>query len=69
MADRTSAKIFGRFFQELADLPEEGQGPQRAKRISRDLVKLIRDQDYDFAFYQMGVDDALVTLGLEGLLL
>jgi hypothetical protein len=42
MADRTSAKIFGRFFQELADLPEEGQGPQRAKRISRDLVKLIR---------------------------
>lgn len=56
MADRTSAEIFRRFFEEAA----------RQGEIARPMVEFMWNMtaDYDFWVDQMECDDALVTLGL-----
>lgn len=57
MADRTSAEIFGDMFSYLAE----------TKNLSKEqMVQAMwdRSQGYDFTSDQMGVDDALVKLGL-----
>lgn len=57
MADRTSARLFGEMFTLLAEYNDE-----RARKMARVLWD--RSGDYDFSNYQMGADDALITLGL-----
>lgn len=59
MADRTSAELFGKFFSVLAEIPTDEH-----KRIATELLSDARN--YDFNYYQMYCDDALVTLGLAG---
>ena len=57
MADRTSAALFGAFFERLAETPDER---------SRELATWLWGQSrgYDFNDYQMDADEALVALGL-----
>lgn len=63
MADRTSAELFGMFFDELAKLKDERlSADEYVQRVSRKLYKLTFN--YDFNQYQMDADDALVALGL-----
>lgn len=57
MADRTSAELFGVFFEFLAKNPTEEN-----KEMAEDIYERIRD--YDFSPDQMGCDDELITLGL-----
>lgn len=57
MADRTSAGIFGRIFEYLAQKPD-----RRAKEFALEMWS--EAGGYDFSWYQMECDDALVTLGL-----
>ncbi|HPO92897.1 MAG TPA: hypothetical protein PL072_05440 [Phycisphaerales bacterium] len=57
MADRTSAGLFGMFFNVLAKNPTE-EHRQMALEVYRET------RNYDFNDYQMYCDDALVTLGL-----
>lgn len=57
MADRTSAKVFGKVFTLLAKNPTEEH-----KAIAAELWPEI--QEYDFSEYQMYCDDALKALGL-----
>lgn len=57
MADRTSAELFGTFFELLAKNPTE-EHRQMALEVYR------KSRNYDFMDYQMDCDDALVTLGL-----
>lgn len=57
MADRTSARLFGRIFELLAKNPTEEH-----KRIAKEIFSETRD--YDFNNYQMNVDDELIKLGL-----
>lgn len=58
MADRTSAGIFGEIFAYLASQPQSEQRDAFALRCWSFT------SDYDFSSYQMGADDALITLGL-----
>lgn len=58
MADRTSAEIFGAFFEKAAEM-----------QPTDDLAKLVdfmwgKSKGYDFNEYQMYCDDALIKLGL-----
>ena len=57
MADRSSAAIFGSFFQRLASDPTE-QHKIWAKGLWSE------SSHYDFSAYQMDADEALVVLGL-----
>jgi hypothetical protein len=57
MADRTSARIFGLFFNHLAKNPTE-ENITLAKELTKELT------NYDFSLYQMDADEALITLGL-----
>lgn len=57
MADRTSAEIFGRIFDMLAELPSQHNIETAAKIYN--MAK-----DYDFNEYQMEADDSLIKLGL-----
>ena len=54
MADRTSARVFGLIFEELA------KGDIDPKKLAKKLMK--EAQGYDFNAYQMGCDDALLKL-------
>lgn len=57
MADRTSAKIFGKVFNLLAQNPSE-ENKALAKTMFNEA------DNYDFSFYQMECDSSLITLGL-----
>lgn len=57
MADRTSARLFGKFFSMLARNPSK-ENKKLANELYDDLSQ------YDFSLYQMGVDDSLIELGL-----
>lgn len=57
MSDRTSAEVFARVFERLAEDPDE-----RNKKLAQDLWDIARG--YDFHPIQMDCDDALVKLGL-----
>lgn len=57
MADRTSAALFGGIFEHLAANPDD-----RNKTFAEWLWS--QTGDYDFNYYQMGCDEALVKLGL-----
>ena len=54
-SDIQAAALFGELFEHLAD----GE-PLTPKKI----WEMIREGRYDFSFYQMGCDEALVDLGL-----
>ena len=57
MADRTSASIFAKVFEYLAE-----DNSEKARDFAR---KFYADsQEYDFNAYQMYCDDALLKLGL-----
>jgi hypothetical protein len=56
MADRTSAALFGRMFEFLADPTADRQA--LANQLWRETG------EYDFNAYQMYCDDALIKLGL-----
>jgi hypothetical protein len=57
MADRTSAYLFGEIFKELAK-----DEPIDRAAFARRLWKMAGD--FDFAWYQMYCDEALIKLGL-----
>lgn len=59
MADRTSARLFGRIFEQLA----------RESEKNKDFAEWLWDEakGYDFCSYQMDCDDALLALGLASM--
>ena len=57
MADRTSARIFGSIFEFLAETPDA-----RSKEFAALMWALT--EEFDFSYYQMNADDALIALGL-----
>jgi hypothetical protein len=57
MADRTSAALFGKIFDLLAENPTDEH-----KAIARKIAPETRE--YDFNAYQMGCDKSLIALGL-----
>ena len=57
MADRTSAELFSDIFQLLAN-----DEPVDRKAMARELYKTA--QAFDFSWYQMYCDEALIKLGL-----
>lgn len=57
MSNRSSAEVFARIFERLAEDPDE-----RNKKLAQDLWDMSRG--YDFHPIQMDCDDALVKLGL-----
>lgn len=56
MADRTSAELFGYIFDMLAEECERNK--ERAVRFWQ------KAREYDFSWYQMDCDAALLKLGL-----
>ena len=57
MADRTSAEVFGMFFDILAKNPTGEH-----KEIAKEVLK--KSRSYDFNEYQMYADESLIILGL-----
>lgn len=57
MADRTSARLFGKIFDLLAKNPTD-EHKEIAKEIYAETI------DYDFSNYQMYSDNSLIALGL-----
>jgi len=57
MADRTSAALFGKFFELLAKNPTD-EHKEIAKEIFTETL------GYDFSHYQMYADESLLALGL-----
>lgn len=57
MSDRTSAEIFAMIFEHLAEDPDE-----RNQNLAKWLWE--HAEDYDFNWYQMDCDDALIDLCL-----
>ncbi len=57
MTDRTSAALFGKIFELLAKNPTDEH-----KAIAKEVFAYTGD--YDFSYYQMDADDALMALGL-----
>lgn len=57
MADRTSASVFGKIFDLLAENPTEEH-----KRIAQEIWPM--RGEYDFSDYQMYCDESLIKLGL-----
>ena len=57
MSDRTSASIFGEIFEMLAEKPTKEH-----KKIAKRIFEKINNDDFNY--YQMGADEALITLGL-----
>ncbi len=60
MADRTSARLFGKIYEMLAENPSDEH-----KAMAKAIWPL--QWEYDFSEYQMDADNALVTLGLAKL--
>ncbi|GAB3937524.1 hypothetical protein [Larkinella terrae] len=60
MADRTSARLFGKIFGLLAKNPSEEH-----KAIAKEVFA--ETDNYDFSSYQMDADDSLMALGLARL--
>ena len=60
MSDRTSGGIFGMVFEHLAEDPTDAN-----KAFAKKMWE--KSRSYDFIPYQMGCDDALITLGLAKL--
>jgi hypothetical protein len=61
MADRTSAEIFGKIFELLAENPTDEHKEMAAKIYPM-------AGNYDFAPYQMDADEALITRGDDAIL-
>ena len=59
MADRSTAALFGRIFDYLAE-----SNTPRSRAFAREVWWIMEDGGYDFSRRQMEADDALVTLGL-----
>lgn len=57
MADRTSAALFGRIFNRLAQNPTDEN-----KKLASEIFDLMGE--YDFNEYQMYEDESLLALGL-----
>ena len=57
MADRTSAGLFGKIFELLAKNPTDEH-----KAIAKEIFA--ETGDFDFNYYQMYADEALMKLGL-----
>lgn len=57
MADRTSAGLFAKIFELLAQNPTDEH-----KRIAQEIYSYTGE--YDFSDYQMGADEACLTLGI-----
>lgn len=57
MVDRIGAELYGILFEVLAQNPEEEN-----KALAKQFFKLVDESD--FSYSQMGVDEALITLGL-----
>lgn len=57
MADRTSARLFGKIFGLLAKNPNEEN-----KEIAKEVY--LETSDYDFSLSQMDADESLIVLGL-----
>ena len=57
MADRTSAELFGMFFEFLAEDPKNVRNVAFAEELWD------KQGGYDFDHYQMYCDDALIALG------
>lgn len=57
MADRTSARLFGKIFELLAKNPTDEH-----KAIAKEIFA--ETSDYDFSNYQMDADEPLIALGL-----
>jgi len=57
MSDRTSAALFGKIFRLLANNPTDEH-----KTIAKEIW--MSSGQFDFSFYQMDADDALIKLGL-----
>lgn len=57
MADRTSARLFGKIFELLAKNPTEEH-----KAIAKEIFA--ETGGYDFSNYQMDADEPLIALGL-----
>ncbi len=57
MADRTSARLFGKIFELLAKNPTDEH-----KAIAKEIFA--ETGDYDFSDYQMDADEPLIALGL-----
>jgi hypothetical protein len=59
MADRTSAALFAEIFEVIAN---DITDPKRQQELAEEFWEKIGH--YDFDFYQMYCDDALIKLGL-----
>lgn len=57
MADRTSARLFGKVFELLAKNPT-----QEHKDIAKEIYS--ETSEYDFSKYQMDADESLIALDL-----
>lgn len=57
MADRTSAELFSTMFEMLAENPTDEHKAMALKLWEKQY-------NFDFSPYQMGCEEALVTLGL-----
>jgi hypothetical protein len=57
MADRQSAALFGQIFEHCAEFPSDPN-----KEFARKMWEQIGD--FDFDYYQLGCDEALIKLGL-----
>lgn len=57
MSDRTTASLFSRIFEHLANT-----ATAEDKKFAEELYQ--ETNSYDFSDYQMGCDDALIILGL-----
>jgi hypothetical protein len=57
MADRTSARLFGKIFELLAKNPTDEH-----KAIAKEIFA--ETANYDFSNYQMDVDNSLIALGI-----
>lgn len=58
MSDRTSAEVFARVFERLAEDPID----ERTKKLAHDLWEI--SSGYDFHPVQLDCDEVLVKLGL-----
>jgi hypothetical protein len=57
MVDRIGAELYGILFEVLAQNPDE-----ETKALAKQFFDLVDTSDFSYA--QMGVDEALITLGL-----
>ena len=68
MSDRSAAYLFGECFRRISSIIDHEdtscQTEIELKDFTNWLWEKIRKGDYDFSYYQMSADDALLNLGL-----